>query len=44
VETVVKELPQVTPIREQTTKTVGRKNRTEIILKPKYMIVGIVLE
>ncbi len=34
VETVVKELPTVTPTSAQTTKTVGKKNFTEIILKP----------
>ena len=44
VETVVKELPQATPTRVQTMKTVGRKNWTEMILKPKYMMVGMVPE
>ena len=44
VETVVNELPQATPTSVQTMKTVGRKNFTEMILNPKYMIVGMVPE
>ena len=44
VEILVNEDPQAIPTRVQTMKTVGRKNLTEMILKPKYMIVGIVPE
>ena len=44
VDTVVNELPQATPTRVQTIKTVGKKNFTEIISNPKYIIVGIVPE
>ena len=42
VEIVVKELPTVIPTKLQTIKTVGKKNFTEMILKPYAMIVGIV--
>ena len=44
VETVVKELPQATPTNVHTIKTVGKKNLTEMISNPKYIIVGIVPE
>ena len=44
VETVVNELPQVIATNEHTINTVGKKNLAEIILNPKYIIVGIVPE